>query len=89
MTAGERERIRSFIREEEEDAGRDEAAIVCDGCGEAVYGSAAADGDGWFLAVEAGGEGLRFCPDCAGEKRTLGEHLDMLGLAWRCEAVGG
>ena len=76
MTA--RETVRAFIREEEEDAAREESFFVCDGCGEAAAGEVC-------YAVELGSEAgsLRFCRECLREKRSLAEHLEMLGAKVR------
>ena len=61
---------------EEEDAEREESFFVCDGCGEAAAGEVC-------YAVELGSFSLRFCRECLREKRSLAEHLDMLGAEVR------
>ena len=74
MTA--RETVRAFIREEEENAEREESFFICDGCGEAAAGEVC-------YAVELSSGSLRFCRECLREKRSLAEHLEMLGAEVR------
>ena len=51
--------------------------FACEACGEAVYP------DSGCLAVRVPrGKVLRFCGGCAGERLTMEEHLDRLGMRY-------
>ena len=71
---------RAFIRDDEEAVScGEEAVFFCDNCGEGVFPG----GDYTEVLPGRSLPLLRYCGDCAEERATLRDHLEMVGIRTR------